>query len=250
MPATRKKQFKKRKTPRRSWQPLRDKRKQYRKSSGQLATRAGFGSVWSPFPPNMFTVISYTETTNLNQTLGGVPAVLQYRMNGAYDPQVAVGGKQPRYYDALLGPDGGTAPYRNYRVHASEIKVTVFNSNTAIGSGSTIVAVLPARSIVTNPTTIDEMAERPYCRQRAIGPVPSWKPPVIKHYTKSKYHLGVKDLIDVPATAAAYNSVPSEEIYWNILLCSVDPASTSAIRLQVSIRYFVQLYTLADVADS
>lgn len=216
----------------------------------QSGGRIGYGSVYSPFKPNMFTVMTYTETINAAQTVGGTPITIQYRANGPYDPRVAVGGIQPRYFDSLLGDNGGTAPYRNYRVHACAINVTCFNLNTSVGSGSAFVAVIPSRSTVTAPSTVDEMRERPYSKQKALAPVPSWKPPVIKHFTKIKTHLGVKDLIDVPASAALYNTVPQEEVYWNITLCAVDPTATASIRYQITLTYFVQLYTLSDVADS
>lgn len=216
----------------------------------RIGGRAGYGSVASPFPANLFTVMTYTETINAAQTVGGTPVTIQYRANGPYDPRAAVGGIQPRYFDSLLGDNGSTAPYRNYRVHACQIKVTCFNLNTSVGGGSVFVSVIPARSTVTGPSTVDEMRERPYAKQIAIGPVPSWRPPTLKHFTKIKTHLGVKDLIDVPASAALFNTVPQEEVWWNISLCAVDPTSTGSIRYQITLKYFVQLYTLGDVADS
>lgn len=226
----------------------------YRKRSGtsfqKIGGYAGYGSVASPFPPNLFTVMTYTETVNAVQTVGGVPITLQYRANGPYDPRYATGGIQPRYFDSLLGDNGSTAPYRNYRVHACKITVTCFNLNTSVGSGSMFVSVIPARSTVTAPSTVDEMRERPYSRIKALGPVPSWKPPMLKHFTKMKTHLGVKDLTDVPASAALFNTVPQEEVLWNISSCAVDSTATSSIRYQITLKYFVQLYTLADVADS
>lgn len=234
-----------------SWASSKYKQARNRNTSwGSLASNAGYGMVRSPFPPNLKTVFSYTETINAAQTVGGVPITIQYRANGLYDPRVAAGGIQPRYYDSLLGADGGTAPYSRYRVFATAIKVTCFNLNTSVGGGSVFVAVIPSRSGVSTPSTVDEMAERPYCKQKALAPVPSWKPPSIKHFCKIKTHLGVKDLADVSASAALHSNVPNEEVYWNISLCAVDPTSTASVRYQISITYYTQLYTLADVADS
>ena len=215
-----------------------------------IGGKAGFGSVVSPFPPNMFTVVTYTETIQHNQTVGGTPTFLQYRANGPFDPRVASGGIQPRYYDSLLGPDGGTAPYRNYRVHASQITVTIYNTQTAVGTGFFNYAVIPSRSAINLPSSLDEMRERPYCKQIAVAPTPSWKPQKIKHYCKMKTHLGHKDLTDVDGSAAAFNAVPAEQVYWNLGICAVDNVSGAGCRVQVTIKYFLQLYTLADVADS
>jgi len=224
--------------------------KQTSKNWQKLGGLSGFGSVASPFPPNLYTVMTYSETLQHNSPGAGVPGVLQYRANGPFDPRVAVGGIQPRYYDSLLGDNGSTAPYRNYRVHACKIKVTIFQVNTAVGAGFVNYAIIPARSGITAPGTLDEMAERPYSRQISIAPSPSWKPQTIKHFCKIKTHLGHKDLTDVDASGALFNALPTEQVYWNLCLASIDNTTAAGIRVQVQLKYYVQLYSLADVADS
>jgi len=228
----------------------------YKKQSGKyknwatMGGRIGFGSVDGPFKPNMFTVFTYSETLQHSQAIGGIPGWIQYRANGPFDPRVAVGGIQPRYYDSLLGPDGGTAPYRYYRVHASKIKVMIFQTNSAVGTGFVNYAIIPSRSATSTPGTLDEMRERPYCKQISVGPTPSWKPQQIKHFCKIKTHLGHKDLTDVDNSAALWNASPNEQVYWNLGVCSIDNVSVTSVRVQVVIKYYCQLYTLSDVADS
>lgn len=204
----------------------------------------------SPFPPNMWTTMSYSETFTLSQSVGAVPAVRQYRANGPYDPRVAAGGIQPRYFDSLLGPDGGTAPYRNYRVHASKIQLSVFPTVSTPASSNAIVSIIPARAATSTPSTVDEQRERPYSKSLATAGAGSWKPYKLSHFTKMKYHLGHKDLVDVDASAALYNANPSEEVYWNIVGTALDGGQTIAFSCQITITYYVQLYTLVDVADS
>ncbi len=59
-----------------------------------------------------------------------------------------------------------------------------------------------------------------------------------------------KNLQDIPGSAAAYNSVPTEEVYWDVVLTDVQATNTAVVTIQLTIEYFTQLYTLSDVADS
>lgn len=215
-----------------------------------IGSRPGFGMVRQPFAPNLYTQFSYTESLQLIQTLPGVPGQFQYRANGLYDPRVIIGGKQPRYYDSLLGTNNGTAPYDHYRVHSAKIVVTIWPESPSAGSSNGIIAVIPERSTVTAPSTFDEISERPYCRKVAMTSLGSYKPRKIKHYVKMKTILGHKDLSDVDSTAALYNALPNEEVYFNIYTCAVDASDNLSPRIEVCITYYAQLYNLVDVADS
>lgn len=211
-----------------------------------LVAKPGFGTVRSPFPPNLWTTFTYTETIKLQQAVAGVPQAYGFRANSLYDPNLSGTGHQPRYMDTLCGPDGGTAPYRNYRVHASKISIKIWQDNSV----NALVTVIPQRAATANPTSLDEMRERPYGRHRAITQISGWKPYTLNNFCKIKNHLGHKDLMDVDSTAASYNANPTEGVTWLINTCAVDPLTTSSVVLQVTVTYFAQLYTLADVADS
>lgn len=221
-----------------------------RAASQSIGGAFGFGSVRSPFPPTLWTVMSYSETFTLAQAATTVPIARTYRANGLFDPREAVGGIQPRYYDSLLGPDDGTAPYRRYRVHGCKISATVWPINGNANQSNCLITLLPRRSVVTSPSTIDEQRERPYGRHLAMTSTASYKPRKVKNFIKMKTLLGHKDLMDVDATAASHDGLPAEQIYWDVLLCDVQGTNTASATIQVNLQYYVQLYTLGDVADS
>lgn len=225
----------------------------YRKQHGKLSYTPGAGSVRQPFPPILWTTLSYTVTRNYTTSgiAGTIAAPLQIRANSIYDPEVAVGGGQPRYTDSLLGNNGSTAPYRNYRVHASAIRVRAWKGGTTF-TDTDLLYVIPGRDHLSNPSSENEVVERPYAKTRPMNSLYSQGPTTLKHFTKIKWHLGHKDLMDVDGSAAKYDSNPLEQVYWNIGVADVNQGSASAhsITLQISVIYFVQFYTLVDVADS
>lgn len=228
----------------------------YRPVSQKTWQRLSFGSPrgWmtsrSPFPPNLFTTFTYTETIAVTQVTAGVPQAYVFRANGPFDPNQTSTGGQPRYYDSLLGAEGGTAPYRNYRVHASKIKVDIYPQDSTASAGNVLVSVIPGRSTIGTPSSVDEQRERPYGKSVAMTTLGSWKPYRLSNFTKMKTHLGVKDLTDDPSSAALYNANPSSEVYWNIIVTAINSSATATLHMQVTITYFVQLYSLTDVADS
>lgn len=229
---------------------IRERDSAMRRQMQRLGAKAGFGSVLSPFPPTLFTVFSYSETFNLAQAVAGVPVIRTYRANGIFDPSQTGVGIQPRYYDSLIGANNGTAPYQRYRVHASKISATVWPTSASAAAGNLLVSVIPRRSTVTSPSTIDEQRERPYGKHVPLTQTASYKPRKVRNYAKMKIHLSHKDLRDIDAASAQYNAVPTEEVYWDICQCDVASTTVSTTTIQVTIKYFVELYTLNDVADS
>jgi len=240
-------------------QPIRRKRMRFnRQRRGKrpahnrqtISARPGFGMVRQPFAPNMFTTFTYADTVQLLQGGAGTPGILQYRANGPFKPRVASGSVQPRYFDTLLGTNGGTAPYDHYRVHAAKIVITIWPESPSAGSANGIVAVIPERSTISNCSSFEEVMERPYCKSVAMTTLGSYKPRKIKHFVKMKTILGVKDLADDVDSASLYNTNPNSQVYFNIYTCAVDFTDVLSPRIQILITYFVQLYNLVDVADS
>lgn len=221
-----------------------------RRQVATIGGRYGYGNVRSPFPPILWTALSFTETVNISQASIGVPQVTSYRANGMYDPRVALGGLQPRYYDSLLGANDGSAPYRHYRVHSSAIEATVWPTTGNANAANCLLTLLPRRSVITSPGTIDEQRERPYSKHLAMTTTGSYKPRKFFNFIKMKTLLGHKDLQDVDNTAARYDNLPVEECIWDLLLCDVQGSAVAQATVQVTVTYYVQLYGLSDVADS
>lgn len=220
------------------------------RTSAGLTSKPGYGNVRQPFPPNLWTTFTYSETFDLAQTLSGSPDIQTYRLNGMYDPNQTGTGHQPRYFDTLLGADNGTAPYSNYRVYAAQARLTVYPTSTSATNSNGIIGLVPRRSNVASPATYNEIQERAYAKSKFIS-VLYVKPTTISNYYKIKTHLGHKDLADVDDSAAAYNGNPNEEVYLDICACAIDSSTgVMTVKCSITIVYFVQLYGLNDVADS
>lgn len=221
------------------------------KNSATLVSRPGGGIVRQPFPPNLFTTLTYSASyTPMAQTVSGTPIYRQFRLNSLYDPDLTGVGKQPRYTDTLLGADNTTAPYSNYRVYAAAVKAVFYPSSTNATNSNGIVALIPKRSSVGAAATYEEILERPYAKSHFMNTL-YVKPQTLKLFVKMKTHLGHKDLQDVDDSAAAYNGNPNEEVWLDVMASAID-ASTGlmAVAFSITITYYVQLYTLNDVADS
>lgn len=198
----------------------------------------------SSFPPNLWTLFNYDTHINLDTSLA---PFVQYRMNSLYDPEVATGGTQPRYYDTLVGADGTNAPYHQYRVHGFKIVSMVCNTQ----QWPIAISLTCARSATTYPGSLNEAKERTDTIVRYFGPQNgSRQLSRLVFKGKIKNFLGHKDLMDVDASAAAYNADPSEQVYCTIRIWPMDRVSGVSAVLDSRITYMSQLYQLNDVNDS
>lgn len=223
-------------------------RKSKRRNQSMVAK---LGRTLTPFPPVFWTALTYSKAMPARaQTTPGVPYFESFRANSLFDPEVSIGGKQPRYYDSLCGPFDGTAPYRFYRVHASKIEATVWPTQSSVGSGNLTVALIPRRSTVAIASSVEEMWERPYTKYTTQTQTQSTGPRRVSNMVKMKYILGHKDLQDASGSAARYDANPNEEVHWDVLICGIDGSTLAGATIMVKITYFCQFYTLTDVADS
>lgn len=225
------------------------KRTKTLRTKGTLVSKPSFGGIYQPFPPNLFTALTYSERFTLNQLVGGTPGVQTFRANSLYDPNLTGVGHQPRYFDTLCGADGTAAPYSHYRVHACKIKLTVW-AFTDVSSYGTMVAIIPRESTASTVDSFEEMSERAYSRTRALGTQYAKTPITMKHFVKNKVLLGHKDLQDVDECAATYNNNPSEQVYIDVAACNIDPNNVITVNCSIQLVYFVQFFGLNDVADS
>lgn len=202
----------------------------------------------SPFPPQLYTTLSFSQNFTLTQVTTDVVQNYTFRCNSIFDPDFTGGGLQPRYFDTLLGANNTDTPYHQYRVHACSVLATFWpTANGVQQSGFASVGMRKSQS--SAPTSLKEMRERPFYRTRPIYPTATDKPVTIKNFIKIKKILGNKDLVDNEETLADYNSNPVQEIYGDISICNVGTSTTQQF-VDVRITYFCQLITLNDVADS
>jgi hypothetical protein len=119
----------------------------------------------NPFPPVLDTEMSWTFEDSLTSTAGALQGAI-YDINSPRDPADSGGlFRESRYFDSLVGPVGGSAPYAFYRVLRTRIEVTFVNlSGNPVRCG-----VLPYASFNTGAASSDELSERPLGTTSIVG---------------------------------------------------------------------------------
>lgn len=226
--------------------------KRYRraKNTATLIAKPAYGSIYQPFPPRFFTALTYSHKFTLGQLVGGVPAVQTFRANSLFDPDQTGIGHQPRYFDSLCGPDGSSAPYHNYRVHAAKIKLIIWSISETATSAAGLIAIIPRQDTASTVDSFDEMSERAYSKTKPIATYYNRAIVKMSHFVKNKVLLGHKDLQDVDECAGTYAANPSEQVLIDVVICAADNATTLGAYFTAQITYFTEFYGLTDVADS
>jgi len=198
------------------------------------------------FPPELHTVMSYSETNLLSSTLG-TNANYTIRMNGPFDPNQTGTGSQPRYYDTLLGASDTSAPYGRYCVYSAEIQAT-FALTVTGASSQAIVYLFPKGSTQTDPTTYKELMER----AEAISTILS--NPGAKGVGTLRMHQRVQPWVARQmyddGLWAAYNAVPTTQAYYVLGVTPLDGTSSITCSVNWTITYHLKLGQMNDVSDS
>lgn len=240
---------------------VRGRKRNYRKRGTRKGTKKVNYKGWSvsnyrkrsgksgPFAKNMYTALRFALEPISVDSAAGIYQY-QFRANSLFDPDLTGTGGQPRYFDTLLGADGGTAIYRNYRVHGAKLQVTVWPTVTTAGNSNMLLCITFHRSTVSAPATMLEAQERSDTKTRRISSANNSMPVTFSLFNKIKQILGHKDLVDVDATASAYNANPNEVVYITFSAFGIDTASNVQFSWQPVLKQYSQMYTLNDVADS
>lgn len=172
-------------------------------------------------------------------------ASVVFRAGSCFDPEFAVGGHQPYYYDQLA------ALYQHYIVHKSKITVT------ACGTGAAITRV-------DSPTTLvlfgddsgsaafvgkQTILERPGCKA-ALFPAFDVGNSVTKKltmtYDKDKVFKNYKN----SELQALTTANPAEDYYFIVAGWNTNGPTSSGIWLQIAIEYDVEFFEVKEVSGS
>ena len=113
------------------------------------------------FPKRLQNVMRYQATISL-VTDGSGDAIYAFRCNNLYDPDVALGGQQPLYYDQI------TAIYDHWTVTKSKMRVHVINEANANAPTSPCFVTLFVDDDDT-PPGVGGQKERASSRNYCIG---------------------------------------------------------------------------------
>lgn len=225
---------------RRRWKP-------YTKGGGKTAPKRRTAiKVLSSFPRQMFVKLTYVDVDRLYEFITtAVPVATVWRLNGAYDPQYAVGGGQPRYFDTFLGTDGGAAPYKTYCVYKCKAEVTL---KTVNGVAATLV--VGPRCSAAAPTTQKSALEAGYKSVQVAGTQGQPVKTIVSYVDIGKlWGKSQSAVMDDDNFSATYNTTPALEALLDIMVCPV-AATTSNYYVTTKLTYYMRLSDLTNVTDS
>jgi hypothetical protein len=106
------------------------------------------------FPKMLKNTLKYVENWSASTNANGF-AYVQWNVNGLFDPQAALGGHQPLYFDTM------TSIYNEYHVVASRIKITPCYTDITAATSFTLSFAAYVDDDTTPALSFTSAAERP-----------------------------------------------------------------------------------------
>jgi len=210
------------------------------------------------FPVGQIVKLHYNYVSKLSST--GVSGIFMperwFRLSNIYDPDTAVGGGQPYYYDTLFGSNGTSAPYAQWRVVRSKVDVQFYNDNTS-GASACMAGVTVALNLNTTAGTVAAtqlMMQRPNTKIVPCTTVngPQGTPGFTLWVDHAKM-MGVKDMKDADDQIGNYNAGPSgNELDVGLVMFPIDTTSDTTIEIwyRLHITYYVECRSVNTVTES
>lgn len=187
-------------------------------------------------PDRMITKLEYRVGKQINSSFGAT-AIVDYRLNSIYDPEIALGGHQPMWrdqYDAL---------YNKYRVFRCkyEFKICAINSN---GTPLRVVTLSSAQQPSSLPSTITTAWEQNRTGNRLI-PSGSDKITTMRGNISLPYLQG-QTSVAFKGDDDNASGMGGDPVNWAVLRFLAESANSSAETVQYSIdvklTYFVEFF--------
>jgi len=187
----------------------------------------------SVMPDRFFVKLKYEQLGQLilnNSSTGSH----EYRGNGCFDPDLALGGHQP------LGFDQFSAFYNRYRVHASSVKMELQRT-----SDSFVWCLCP--TLTSSTPSVQTLIETPYARYRVVSSSISNHMLAHKMYTKKIYgqRITQDDVFSALTTAD-----PSRKWYWSISAQSYNGSSQVTAYYNIRLMYYVEFFDRTQLSAS
>lgn len=182
-------------------------------------------------------------------------AQLFYRLNSPYDPDAAVGGNQPYYFDTLCGANGTGAPYAKFRVLWTKFHVEFYNQFSTqaamqVGAG----VALDLNSVASSAAGMQLLCERGGFKVLPLLPAYSTGNQCGLHgFVSHKDMLGVKDIKDADDQIGTYaTNPPGSIIHLMIFAGPLDWADTTIrqVYFRLRIEFEVEFFDLNTSSES
>jgi len=186
----------------------------------------------SPFPDRLKTCLRYsTGTTSVN---AGTNTFFCLRGNGLFDPDVAVGGHQPAYYDNLC------AIYADWIVYNSRIKIRLTSNGVSALSTNARVVVLPQISNSALSTTGFQLQEQPLAKMFMFNSI--YKGTTERNFScHSKIPFRDFSMTDELFYGQA-GTDPINQWYWGIYIESLDDSAALSYVFEAIIEYDCEFF--------
>lgn len=192
--------------------------------------------------------LKYACTIEFDMDSGTGPITHLLYVNSAYDPETAVGGHQPRWFDTLCGATGGASVYNKYTVTDASVKLTL---RQGTGPG-TILGFGMYGPGASYPATKEDLLERKNFKHTSLS-IAGTGPGVATLWDKrsmaSVFGKGRRAIMDEAAYSAQYNSNPSNLAYGAIQIIT-DSATAEVYKVDVELVQTIRFYELNQAAES
>ena len=178
-------------------------------------------------------ILRYYATFTLNPPAGGQADTKIFRANGLYDPEVAIGGHQPRGFDQYM------AMYDHYTVTKATAKV-YFDNNAEQSGLLGVIHVRDGAVPLTAPIDVMEYGMKSVTTLMAANSGSGGS--VMKSTTLAvdiAKFLGVKDILDAKELSGTATSDPSEEVNFHISAFPTNVGDAASINCAVELEYEV-----------
>lgn len=183
--------------------------------------------------PNKATkTFRYQTSVTLDPSAVSIDSAI-FRMNGMYDPEVAVGGHQPLGFDQYIG-----ILYDHFVVIGCKITAT-FASNSSTTTGAYIVGITPTDSTTALPTTVSTIIEQGRSVHKQVQPyVGGNSIAVLRKKMNPNKFLGRSHPLSDPELKGNVVSDPSEQAHYHVWAASTNGSTDpSTIECNVLLEY-------------
>lgn len=220
--------------------------KKQRKGNGQKSKRRQqkISAFVSPFPVRRQIALRYTNFRAMGEAVAGAGDSYAYSPSSLYDPEVAVGGHQPMYYDQLFS---ATGPYTKYLVTSATFTVRLANT-VSLNTANVVVYVSPTS---TAPASLTQAYEKPWAKKVLLGPASggnSTATVILKAESHKALGITKTHLLTDDYYAGVYNANPT--INWFVTVAVYGNRVQASIDTVVEIEMHGFAYSLTNTSTS
>lgn len=192
------------------------------------------------FPDVFKTRLKYNEVVHLSSILPSYLAYATYRANSVYDPNYAIGGASPRFFNQFK------AVYDKYVVLGCKVKVMFSNQSTTVPAN---VLIWFGDELLLLPT-FNDYAESRYKKLNTIGSSQGEGNTTLSMFMPMKKLLGQNSLNSDPYVYSYVNTNPTDEVFFALVASATDSSSAVNVYATMEVTYYVLFKGVKNVPQS